>query len=231
MIKKKFKKTVSKVKNVLRWSFSKKNFLAGLSSQTSEKSIFTEGVMSKCSIDDRNQNGSNTDKDAKETTKIKLFSKKNEKNVKKLGKFKKVSGGDGNKTSVFNSVTNNGETKPETNEASRNQNMSMENPFNMSKVKEINESGGSPGLVSDNSLISGMVKNSRPVGTGLMEYEEFHLKKSKVTLFELKDDVKNELSMIIPFQVDLPEDTSPTFDQVLKKGMALDFQDMYTLRN
>lgn len=47
---------------------------------------------------------------------------------------------------------------------------------------------------------------------GLMEYEEFNLKKSKVTLFEFKDETRNNLSMLIPFQVELPDDTSPSFD-------------------
>lgn len=41
-----------------------------------------------------------------------------------------------------------------------------------------------------------MVEESFPE---FMEYEEYHLKKSKVTLFELKDEIKSEISMIIPF--------------------------------
>lgn len=66
---------------------------------------------------------------------------------------------------------------------------------------------------------------------GMMEYEEYHLKKSKVTLFEFRADVKQQLSMILPFQLDLPEDTLPSYDQVVKKGMPIEFDQVYAQRD
>jgi hypothetical protein len=33
--------------------------------------------------------------------------------------------------------------------------------------------------------------------------------------------------MIIPFQLDLPKDTDPSFNQISRKGMNLNFEDIY----
>lgn len=70
IIRKKFTRTVSKVKNILRWSFSKKNFLEGMNSNKSlpmSKSI-EEGQISPHSKPD--------EAEGVKTTKVKLFSKK-----------------------------------------------------------------------------------------------------------------------------------------------------------
>ena len=37
--------------------------------------------------------------------------------------------------------------------------------------------------------------------------------------------------MILPFQLDLPEDTLPSYDQVVKKGMSLEFDQIYAQRD
>lgn len=114
-----------------------------------------------------------------------------------------MSGSGNNKLSQM-SGTNNGETKPETDKDVSAENKKP-NKFKSIHVESVD--------LSSEEEISGLhIRKKEDLTTEFMEYEEYHLKKSKVTLFELKDDVNNELSMIIPFQVDLPKDTHPSFN-------------------
>jgi hypothetical protein len=144
MIRKKFTRSVSKVKNYLRWSFSKKNFLKDGSarSRSENNSLFSQDMFS---VD-----GHDSNTEEKKTTKVKLFSKKPEKD-KLLASGRKInngkpdnkSGRSKNKQSMVNSLTVNGETKPETDKYQSDIN-------NISKVENLNQ-GINP---SDNASYS-----------------------------------------------------------------------------
>ena len=82
------------------------------------------------------------------------------------------------------SNTNNGETKPETNESglkAQEPNSAVFKSLNaLSEKESLNEE-----IEQDNML------HLDESYFGMMEYEEYHLKKSKVTLFEFRADVKS----------------------------------------
>lgn len=229
IIKQKFTNSVNKMKNILRWDFSKKSFKSGT---FMEEEVHSPNSLKSDELSPNTKNQLQTIKQvASRNTKVQLF--KQDPKKRKTAKFASVDKFTGdNKMSLLNSVTNNGDTKPETDNKDNQFNFKTFNkmPTEMPKLskKESWRFGNSTQSQKPNSEYKAH-SHRHPI-SDFLEYEEYHLKKSKVTLFEFKEEVKNHLSMIIPFQVELPEDTSPSFDQVVKKGMALDFETIYNLR-
>jgi hypothetical protein len=193
-LKRKFTGTVNKVKNLLRWNSNKGNFFEGTN---------TDSLAKLCDLSVEEE------EDLNENSLHKLQAVDPLITASKIKEVKKVM-----QTSVFMPQQRNADKKKT--ETTKSETHKVMNSRQALHRNSVIDGYSRKGTQIEKQLASAyesydpnLVEETFPE---FMEYQEYHLKKSKVTLFELKDRIKSEVSMVIPFQLELPHDTKPSFD-------------------